>query len=424
MRKTLTILALLSLSIPKCYSADDGASVMTLHLEADDKLEQFNLGESDSLVVTGTVSQEALRVLGHCCVHQPVSYNFSGSCIVGDSIPSETFCNLKDTMASYARYVVLPEGLREIGDYAFWGNPNLAEVIIPQSVERIGEAAFSQCGMTHITLPSGLRELGAECFVRCRNLVTVDGSKAVGLKSIGRYCFFYCRSLVRLTLPDAVETIEGWACYHCSSLADVRLPASLHTISMYAFTGCRQLKDISFPQSLRHIGEGAFWDCDLHEIILPEGVRRVDAYAFHFNDNAKVVSLPSTLDSIDAASFGFTHVSLEKFYCKRMTPPLLQHDWNPLWGYEEGSYPLTATLFVPIGAMAAYAADVYWSVFDTIEEIPSSEFPVPSAVSAPAVVPVATDNAVYSLSGVCRSLGHGLNIVRMADGSVRKVVVK
>jgi hypothetical protein len=48
--------------------------------------------------------------------------------------------------------VALPEGLREIGSYAFAECPNLTKLVFPSSLESIGEYAFCSCdGLRHLT---------------------------------------------------------------------------------------------------------------------------------------------------------------------------------------------------------------------------------------------------------------------------------
>ncbi len=51
--------------------------------------------------------------------------------------------------------VVLPDGMREIGWFAFYGCANLSNITIPASVTNIGYAVFDGCSDLHIYCPVG-----------------------------------------------------------------------------------------------------------------------------------------------------------------------------------------------------------------------------------------------------------------------------
>ena len=55
--------------------------------------------------------------------------------------------------------IIIPEGVAEIGDYAFEDCIYLLEAILPQSLRSIGKGAFSGClHLTRIRLPEGLQD--------------------------------------------------------------------------------------------------------------------------------------------------------------------------------------------------------------------------------------------------------------------------
>ncbi len=57
--------------------------------------------------------------------------------------------------------VIIPNSVKKIGDEAFRACSNLTEVVIPDSVTEIGSGAFDECdSLTEIHLPSLLRKLG------------------------------------------------------------------------------------------------------------------------------------------------------------------------------------------------------------------------------------------------------------------------
>ena len=68
--------------------------------------------------------------------------------------------------------VTIPEGVKEIGDYAFYGCTGLTNVTIPEGVTEIGEGAFSDCtGLTSVTIPKSVTTIHREVFMNCPHLV-------------------------------------------------------------------------------------------------------------------------------------------------------------------------------------------------------------------------------------------------------------
>ncbi|HQC54991.1 MAG TPA: leucine-rich repeat protein [Clostridia bacterium] len=69
------------------------------------------------------------------------------------------FVYIKDLgRASALGYVYIPEGVKCIVDYAFFGSSSLEFVIIPSSVERIGSAAFLNCYSLNAIFYEGTKE--------------------------------------------------------------------------------------------------------------------------------------------------------------------------------------------------------------------------------------------------------------------------
>jgi uncharacterized repeat protein (TIGR02543 family) len=109
--------------------------------------------------------------------------------------------------------------------------------IIPNSVDTIGEAAFSGCG--------NLRT------------VTIPGS----VRIIDNYAFSLCRSLSSLTLPSSVIRVGNYAFNACSGLASIALSNNLVYIGDHAFSGCSNMSSLTLPASITNIGAYAFESC-------------------------------------------------------------------------------------------------------------------------------------------------------------------
>lgn len=123
---------------------------------------------------------------------------------------------------------IVPEGIKEIADGAFGRIPELTEIMLPDSLERIGEAAFIYCGMREITIPKGVAELERAAFLHCDQLETVHLQE--GLRVIGWDAFWECSKLTDIQLPKTLEQIGLRAFEHCASLKQLTIPASITTL--------------------------------------------------------------------------------------------------------------------------------------------------------------------------------------------------
>ena len=123
---------------------------------------------------------------------------------------------------------IVPEGIKEIADGAFGRIPELTEITLPGSLEKIGEAAFIYCGMREITIPKGVAELERAAFLHCDQLETVHLQE--GLHVIGWDAFWECSKLTDIQLPKTLEQIGLRAFEHCASLKQLTIPASVTTL--------------------------------------------------------------------------------------------------------------------------------------------------------------------------------------------------
>ena len=135
--------------------------------------------------------------------------------------------------------VVIPDAIEDvpvtqIAASAFNGKNKLTEVIIPDSVEIISNAAFINCTSLKVAIiPDSVKLIGDSAFQGCTALeYVVIGD---GVKSIGNLAFKNCTALSKLDLGNGVEVINNGAFYGCEALAKVYVPASVNTIGSYAF---------------------------------------------------------------------------------------------------------------------------------------------------------------------------------------------
>ena len=112
-----------------------------------------------------------------------------------------------------------------IDPVAFYNNPAVTSVTIPDSVTAIPDYAFGFCSqLTNISIP---------------NSVTFIGFSA----------FNSCTSLKSITLPSSLSTIQSYAFYNCGNLKTIRIPVSVTSIGNCAFDVCPSLMTVTYPGS-------------------------------------------------------------------------------------------------------------------------------------------------------------------------------
>ncbi|MDO4274676.1 MAG: leucine-rich repeat protein [Eubacteriales bacterium] len=250
--------------------------------------------------------------------------------------------------------VIIPEGVKAIGKYAFSNCHSLESCVIPEGVEVIGEYAFSNCrSLESCVIPEGVTQIGNNIFDNCTllkdltlpstldtipelgmisntgsdntglNLVNVNISD--GVKYIGENAFYKCLSLKNIALPHSIIGIFDRAFYG-SGLEKTALPDKLQHVGYAAFCECSALKAVQFssatplfddmvfaytgietvnwPQSISVIPSGIFNSCyDLREVTIPEGVVKIDRAAFSYCTSLKEVSIPESMTDIGDENF-------------------------------------------------------------------------------------------------------------------------
>ena len=66
---------------------------------------------------------------------------------------------------SYSGAYTIPNGIKQIAGFAFWGCESLTSVTIPKSVMSIGEGVFRGCkSLKSVTIPNSVTSIGNDAF--------------------------------------------------------------------------------------------------------------------------------------------------------------------------------------------------------------------------------------------------------------------
>lgn len=219
--------------------------------------------------------------------------------------------------------VTIPANIKTVGKMAFKNNDlnNIEELIVPASVVKINDSAFTNCSniITIIfKVDSNLMDVANDVFldtswIDAMNIETsefiiagnvlikyrgglVDLPLPQDIKVIGYNAFNNAR-FSTIELHEGLELIDENAFFGCDQLTTIAIPASVKRIGANAFNSCLELNNITFENNsnLVYIGEQAFsYSAKLTQILIPDTVKEIGASAFAYCQNLAVATLNPT----------------------------------------------------------------------------------------------------------------------------------
>ena len=211
-------------------------------------------------------------------------------------------------------------------------------------------------------------------------------NKTYSVTSIGWGAFQYCSGLTSVTIPNSVTSIGGSAFQDCSNLTSVTISNSVTSIGYYAFRDCSKLASVTF-----HCNNVGTW--------------------FSGKSSIKEVWIEKEVTSIAQQSFAGCS-GLQSVYNNAENAFTI-----PKNTFDDATYS-SATLYVPTGMKATYEDTQWWLNFNKKEE-----YDFPTGITIPQQSKDVKVVDAYQINGLkTGSMQKGLNILKMSDGTTRKVV--
>lgn len=206
-------------------------------------------------------------------------------------------------------YIKLSDNLAEIGRQAFYNCQTLVSVTIPNSVTVIREMAFGNCSsLVSVEMSDNIYEFEKNPFKSCPNLAEFKGSlvsndgRCIVLNN--KILSFAPYGLSSYDIPNNVTSIGDYAFNYSKSLASVTIPDSVTEICSGAFDGCSSLVSVTIPDSVVSINSSAFYGCtSLVSAYIGSGVTSINSYTFYGCSSLDTVELPSNLAEIGDDAF-------------------------------------------------------------------------------------------------------------------------
>lgn len=264
-------------------------------------------------------------------------------------------------MCSDIESIDLPEGLENIDFGAFENCEKLKKVVIPQSVTYLGKDVFRDSHyLETLVIPSTITKIPERLCENCRSLKELEIKGEI--TSIGALAFFDCSSLATLTINGPLNTIEEIALVVCKSLQSIKTKYSTSDerclikdgeLHCFAPAGLSQYE---IPSVVKAILPEVFYQFEIQNISIPEGVLTIGRYAFAENNNLTSLTIPSTVRSMDEGVFSDC-MNLKTLIMKPTTPPTTELMLRNCY-FEK--------IIVPKGCGETYKATAPWDKFASV----------------------------------------------------------
>ena len=152
----------------------------------------------------------------------------------------------------------VPDGTTRIKNSLFSNDTTLEEVTLPNSLQEIGQYAFTGCtGLHTINFDTGLRYISQGAFSGS-GLTTLNIPHNSGV-NINNDAFRGCTSLTTVTIDNSISGFYAFG--GCTHLTTVEFKSNATATGANCFNGCTRLSTIIGGENLVALGSSCFENC-------------------------------------------------------------------------------------------------------------------------------------------------------------------
>lgn len=233
-------------------------------------------------------------------------------------MPSVKFGNSVETIGSSAFsgcYAIeaaeLPETVTKIGDRAFQDCDSLRTFKFPQNIKQVPEWCFEWCdNLTSVTLADGTTRIGSSAFSTCIKLKDINLSEQKSLTFIGSYAFYKTALKGNISLPNQITQIDNDAFRGCPELVSINVPTGIDYVPCAFVRECPQFTTIKMHPSIRTVKSYAFENCPLVTTVdLNDQITTIEEYAFYRAKAFTLTKLPEAVTFLGHSAFRETAIT-------------------------------------------------------------------------------------------------------------------
>lgn len=241
---------------------------------------------------------------------------FSNCSQIRNVVMTDSITKIGDTAFGwcYSARFVLSKNIQEIGRSAFENDGSIGDIDLP-NIETIGINAFAWSWNSSSTIKLGknLREINENALVcfggkfevdeENQYFATIDG--VLYNKDVTELVAYpYGKNDQSFMVPNSVTKICDYAFRYNEKLMNVTLPDSLVEIGQGAFYECRQIRSVVIPDSVTILKEQAFSSCErLASVEISANITEINANVFNNCDALTNVVIPDGITAIRYAAF-------------------------------------------------------------------------------------------------------------------------
>ncbi len=241
-----------------------------------------------------------------------------------------------------------------INDHAFAYQERIVKIILPEGVTEIGERAFFACfNLTSLYIPSSVTKIGSSVVSNDEHLFEIYNLSQVSASDISKSGLtFYAKEVHKdATIPSKVIKADNGLIYYVGGENNnyvvgydkveehLVLPNHINNqtyiIASHVFDNNQTIKTVYLPEGITEIHRNAFGDCEnIKELVIPASVTKITWYAFYSMGSLESVtfkdltpwiiqtsSYPASYQEIDVTNPKENAIKLQRSY---------MYDWNKM----------------------------------------------------------------------------------------------
>lgn len=253
----------------------------------------------EEVCVPNTVTRIGLGTFSGCISLKQLTLPFVGESAssnnthIGYLFGAESYKDNSTFVPESLKKIII-ENAETIGKYAFYNCQIIDEIVLPDTLKKIDSYAFYGIAVDSLTIPNSINEMGAAILEYAKiNTLTIpfvgDRKDNPTQTSIGY--LISGSSLNAGDGPDTIivmqaETIPCETFYYLRSTKSIVINGTATQMEGIAFNGCKDLESVTINCPIQSLGRSAFQNCaSLKSIILPATVTKMNERSFNLCPN-------------------------------------------------------------------------------------------------------------------------------------------